>query len=59
MILTMSRSLAKVVATLSYGDTQLPDVAVHALLTTMLGGSSSTRLVETDAERDIPNGITL
>lgn len=30
----MSRSLAKVVATLSYGETQFPDVALHELSVT-------------------------
>ena len=32
----MSRSLARVVATPSYGETQWPDLAVHALLVTTL-----------------------
>ena len=32
----MSRSLARVVAMPSYGETQWPDLAVHALLVTTL-----------------------
>ena len=41
--LTMSRSLARVVATPSYGETQLPDVDLHALsVTTFVPSRFST-----------------
>jgi hypothetical protein len=44
--LTMSRSLARVVATPSYGLTQLPDVAAHAVLVTTFVPSRFSTAVE-------------